>query len=194
MNGGNVLRKLDPALKEWFDAALLNPTPMPFVEPRNPVQMFLLTAFACKGITEVGADNFGPMVERFQKTIGDAKGEPWCLSFIQSCVAYVESFGFKSDLFPTEHCLTAWTNSRLRRPLVPEPGDVVLYHLEGTTKGHAEIVTAWLPKLYSIETIAGNTSAANGMIEREGDGVYTKSRSPEHLGNMKRLGYLRIFD
>lgn len=187
-------RKLDPELKEWFDANLLNPTPIPFIEPRNPVQMLLLTAFACKGITEIGADNYGPMVERFQKTIGEAQGEPWCLSFIQSCVAYVETFGFKSQLFPTEHCLTAYTNSLCRRPLVPIPGDMVIYHLPETSKGHAELVTAVKNNGDAYETIAGNTSALTGVIERNGDGVYTKLRTPTGLGKMKVLGYLRLFE
>lgn len=152
--------------------------------------MLLLTALSCLSITEERSDNRGEMVELFQSTIGKAEGEPWCLSFIQSCVAYVEDFGFKSGLFPSEHCLTVWTNSLCRRPIEPVAGDVVIYQMGDTTKGHAEIITQVF--LNSFQTIGGNTSNVNG-IDRDGDGVYRKIRARQTGEKFKTLGFLRIF-
>lgn len=185
-------RVLHPELKAYFDSQLLNPTPAPFVEPRDPRRMLLMTALQCVGITEQGKDNHGRMVELFQSTIGHSQGEPWCLSFIQSCVAYVESFGFVSALFPTEHCLTAWENSKARRPVEPQAGDLILYRVGDTTKGHAALITSVHARNYS--TVEGNTGPATNIIEREGDGVYTKLRPRGGFPKMTELGYLRLFD
>jgi hypothetical protein len=187
-------RILHPELKTWFDARNLNPPAIPFTPPYDPVKMFLLTAFSTFGITEQGKDNHGKIVELFQNTIGTPVGEPWCLSFIQSCVAYVESFGFKSDLFPTEHCLTAWVNSKCMRPLEPVAGDIIIYRMGDTTKGHAAIITAIHSSGKVFETIEGNTGPSKNVIEREGDGIYGKTRPRGGIGKMKELGFLRPFN
>lgn len=189
----SMKRVLHPKLKEFFDSKLnVNPKPEPFLSPFQPSKMLLMTALECVGITEGKSDNHGEMVELFQSTIGHAEGEPWCLSFIQSCVSYVESFGFESKLFPTEHCLTAWVNSRTRRPLEPQAGDIVLYRMGDTTKGHAGLITAVTRDKF--ETIEGNTGPALGVIEREGDGVYSKLRPRGGFPKMRELGFLRVFD
>ena len=184
------MRQLQPRLKEWFDSRLLNPEPLAFHEG-NPVKMLILTAQACLGIAERGKDNCGEMVELFQSTIGRAEQEPWCMAFLQSCVAYIESFGFTSDLFPSEHCLTVWVNSKCRRPVEPVPGDMVIYRLGDTTKGHAELITAVFP--LSLATIGGNTGAPNDEIERNGDGVYSKIRVRGGTFKMREVGFLRLF-
>lgn len=184
------MRKLHPDLKAWFDSRLLNPEPLPFHDPKNPVKMFLLTALAANGVSEIG-DNRGPLIELFQSTIGKPEGEPWCMSFIQSCVAYVESFGFKSAVFPSEHCLTVWTNSTTRRPIEPTAGDMVIYRLGDSTRGHAEIITAVNARTYS--TIGGNTSDS-AEIEREGEGVFQKERLRGGYKTMRELGFLRVFE
>ena len=183
-------RKLHPQLKTWFDSRCLNPTPSCFLDPKNPIEMLKHAALMCLSITEMEKDNHGPLVELFQSTIGKAEGEPWCLSFIQSCVAYVESFGFSSCLFPSEHCLTVWANSLCRRPIEPIVGDIVIYQMGNTTKGHAEIITNVF--LNSFQTIGGNTSSGS-EIERNGDGIYSKIRSRHTSDKFKTLGFLRIF-
>lgn len=183
-------RTLLPELKAWFDVQCLNP-PSPSFQSKNFVLMLLSTALQCRGITEVGADNHGHMVELFQSTMGHAEGEPWCMAFLQSCVAYVETFGFDSGLFPTEHCLTAFTNSKCLHPVEPVAGDIIIWQLDGTTRGHCGLITSvqtnWL------HTIEGNTSPATGEIERNGDGVYEKIRPRGGMGKMREIGYLRPF-
>jgi hypothetical protein len=185
------MRRLPPTLKTWFDSMLLNPTPVEFTPPLDPRIMLVLTAKACVGITEIGADNCGAMVELFQNTVPVAKGSPWCMSFIQSCVAYVESYGFKSPLFSTAHCLTAWVNSKCMHPLEPTPGDIVIYRFDSSSAGHTELITGVHPEI--LDTIGGNTG--NGVdIEREGDGVYSRRRQRGGAGRMRELGYLRVFE
>lgn len=153
--------------------------------------MLLLTALSALGITEFGADNHGKMVELFQSTIGKPIGQSWCLDFLQSCVAYVETFGFTSALFPTESCLIAWANSTCVHPVDPLPGDIVVYRHGDTTKGHVGIITSILPK--SFFTVEGNTGALNGEINRNGDGVYARVRPRGGIGQMQELGFLRPF-
>jgi hypothetical protein len=184
-------RLLHPKLKAWFDARLLNPTPLPFELPYDPVKMFLLAALSTQGITEEGGNNAGALVEWFQSTIGEAEHEAWCLGFVQSCVAYVETYGFKSGLFPTEHCLTAWSNSACMRPVIPQAGDVIIYRFGDTTMGHAAIIRGI--NLNTYDTIEGNTSPLSKGIEREGDGIYLKTRPFGGIGKMREVGFLRPF-
>lgn len=183
-------RILDPKLKTWFDSRLLNPSPLPFTDPKDPVKMLILTGCSTQGISESG-DNQGPMIELFQSTIGRAEKEAWCLGLIQSLVAYVEGFGFVSGLFPTEHCLTAWANSACMRPIVPQAGDITIYRFGETSKGHAALITSISEKSY--RTLEGNTSPTADAIEREGDGVYLKTRPKGGIGEMKEMGFLRPF-
>lgn len=184
-------RELNPKLKAWFDARLLHPTPLPFEHPHNPTKMLLLTALICQNIVETQGDNHGTMVEWFQDTIGQPKGEPWCLSFVQSCIAYVETFGFDSGVYPTEHCLTAWGKSACVKSQTPIAGDIVIYRYGDTQNGHCGIVRA--VSAASIDTIEGNTGPSGGFIDRNGDGVYLKSRLKGGIGKMHQVGFLRPF-
>ena len=190
MSGEIVQRKIDPTLKTWLDNQLLNPPVLPFVDPKNPVKMLLLTALVCENTHEIGQDNSGPMVELFQKTIGRAEREPWCMAFIQSCVAYVETFNFKTSLYASEHCLTVFNNSKTLQQKDPIAGDLVIYQYGETTKGHVELVMGVSSK--TLDTIGGNTGPGK-EIEREGDGVYLKKRPRGGMGTMKELGFLRVF-
>ena len=190
MSGENV-RHLHPTLKTWFDSRLLITPAVPFFEKTDPIKMLLLTALNCQKVTERGADNHGEIVELFQSTIGTAEGEPWCAAFIQSCVAYVESFGFTSGLYPSEHCLTMWENSFCLKPDVPKAGDIIVWNLEGTEKGHTGLITTIFANAFG--TIEGNTGPATNEIERNGDGVYCKLRAKNPTGMLKILGFLRPF-
>jgi len=194
MNGEKIMRQLNPVLKSWFDAQALNPPAPAFCEPKKPIQMFLMTALCCVGLSEEGGDNKGAMIELFQDTIGRPQGEPWCLSFIQSCIAYIETFGFESGIKDTEHCLTAWLYSKVEKVSIPKAGDIVIYQMGDTSSGHAEIVISVSQD--SIKTIGGNTSPTTTSLdlERNGDTIAIKERPM--LGyppKMRVLGFLRPF-
>ena len=143
-------------------------------------------------ITEKGGDNRGVMVEMFQKAVDDvAQGEPWCAAFICYCIRHVEmQYGVLSGLKLSEHCMTLWNLNPAQRREEPKPGYIVVWKKKGTTSGHVGLVTKLtLNQPTSFCTIEGNTGPGTG-VQREGDGVYAKTRSMSAMGDMQVLGFL----
>lgn len=145
------------------------------------------------GVTESGGDNHGKDVENFQRAVdGKAQGESWCMAFVQFCIRRV----IDKTMFPaTEHCLTAWNkaNPNAKYALDSQdvrPGFVVIWRHGLSMNGHTGIVTAVSKD--SFETVEGNTSMGSG-IERNGDGVYARSRSRFCTGTMKVVGFIDPF-
>jgi hypothetical protein len=144
------------------------------------------------GVQEKGT-NKGPEVEAFQKYVdGVAVKEPWCAAFVMFCVGHVETREkIRTRLFKTEHVLTMWNKTpKELRCAQPKEGCIVLWVKTGTTSGHCGIIT----KVHSdsIETIEGNTSPSS-KVEREGDGVYKKTRALAQVGSLKIVGFLDPF-
>lgn len=176
-------RVLSTHLKEYLDGLFCSQT--------DPHLLLLEVAFKLIGVHEEGK-NDGKMVTLFQKTVGGSFHEPWCLSFIQSIIAYVEDrLSIESPLTATEHVLNLWNSSpRICRTETPQKGHLVLWKLNNTTSGHCGIITDITATHF--ETIEGNTSSAES-INREGDGVYLKQRTKEGMGHFTRLGILCPF-
>jgi len=147
---------------------------------------FLQEASKHIGTVEVGGDNKGATVEAFQKAVdGVAAAESWCMAFVQYCLKAVGG----SILFKSEHCLTVWEKSPIAcRTMNPKPGAIVIWRMKGTNSGHTGIVKSVVGTL--MLTVEGNTGPGPG-IERNGDGVYEKSRNVRPLGGtMELVGYL----
>lgn len=193
MNG----RNLKPELLEYLDAKLAtDPVAKAAIQINDPITLMLQAARACVGIREEGGNNCGTLVELFQETIGDAEGEPWCMSFVQSMVAYAEEkTRIGSHLFASEHCLTVWNQSQ---PLVtksPKPGSIVVWRHQGTDNGHTGILDE-LCHGKTMLTFEGNTESglnSNGAVERDGGGVYHSSRNQGGTGSMVVVGFLNPF-
>lgn len=180
-----MIRNIPPALKEHFDAALQGKIIL------DANAMLVAVASSCIGVIEVGGDNRGPLVELFQGTLTTPWGEPWCLDFIQACVAYVEAVkGIKSPLPATESVLTLWNNSQQWRTAPATLGDLILWRLGDTMSGHSGIVTGSDSLLWW--TIEGNTSDSTD-INRNGDGVYAKKRAKGGTKTFTELGFLTCF-
>ncbi len=148
-------------------------------------------ATQCVGIIEEGGNNRGHFVELFQQTIGPAQGEPWCMAFAQSLVAFVEDVCGPCLLPATESCLDAFY--RAPKQLVvttPRQGDLVIWRHGNTYQGHVGIILRVDEDTF--QTVEGNTSDGTG-VNREGDGVYSKKRSKNPAGSMKIAGFLRPF-
>jgi len=170
--------------------------------------LLIETALSFVGKTEKGGDNCGPEVELFQKAVdGKAQRESWCLAFVQYCVKRTDVLyetknggpNPASWLYQTEHCMTLWNhmleNARIQSLL--HPGALILwqYYKDGkaTASGHVGIIKR-LIDAHSIETIEGNTGQGTA-VEREGDGVYIKTRrvlTPN--GSMRVKGFLQVWD
>jgi len=156
-----------------------------------------------QGFTETGGDNRGQVVEMFQKAVGSASGESWCVSFIQYCVKMVDALAaqcrltspvIKNSLVSTESVLALWSGSP-HAGVAPAPGTIVLWehYKDGkrTGLGHAGIVLSLAGG--RMTTIEGNTSPSNAVVERNGDGVYVKDRPIGDVGNMKLLGFIKAW-
>jgi hypothetical protein len=163
----------------------------------TPQARLVQIALSFVGTREEG-ENGGSLVQAFQKAVdGKASGEPWCLCFVQFCVAQAsQETGVHSLVARTEHCLTAWNLTRPElRISRPEPGCIVIWeHLENgkpTGRGHAGIVVA-VPTDKTFETVEGNTTPGPG-VEREGDGVYHRLRLLNPPGSMRVKGFLQAW-
>lgn len=155
------------------------------------------------GFTEQGGDNKGQAVELFQRFVdGLARGEPWCMAFVQFCCDQVDrtvdeffsmSINHRCLLYKSEHCLTTWNESPDHlRIFVPEAGSIPIWQKGSLSSGHTGIVESVFDvgQFYSLE---GNTGPSS-KVEREGDGVFRKLRTEEPMGAFHIKGYLRPWD
>lgn len=195
-------RRLDPELKVYLKALIspeVGPPVAAFARGTSSNLLVLLTGQLLQHVGEQGGENRGRLVELMQKTIGVAQAEPWCIAYLQSCVAFVEDYtGVRSWIHATESALELWEQSTWSRVIDPRPGDLILWEKEGTRAGHGGIIAEVLrssPRgsIVGFKTIEGNTGAGRGTIEREGDGVYPRTRPLGGVGRMRELGYLRPF-
>ncbi len=191
-------RKIQKEMVAFLDEeiAKIDLTPEYLLAQRDQT-LFWLAAKVCVGIREVGGNNSGPLVELMQRTLGGADKEAWCMSFVQTCIAYVEEKrGLKSQIYPSEACVSVWVNSpAARRVAIPTPGDIAIWQFNGTAKGHCAVVDWVNDKFFG--SFEGNTEkghSANGEIVREGGGVYTLTRD-WHSGSADFMlrGFLRPF-
>ena len=190
MSGVTASRILNPELKKILDGKALEKDNEAFVS-KDFIKMFILTMLVFDGIVEEGSDNNGHIVKLLQSTIGKAESEPWCMALIQSAIAYIETYGVESGVYPSEHCLTVYNQSLCKKPSIPRAGDIVVWQFKGTSKGHAGVVLS--VDKNGMSTIEGNTGPSVKEIEREGDGVYKKRRSLQGSDKMRVVGFLRPF-
>jgi hypothetical protein len=158
-------------------------------------KLLTLEAKRWLGIQENGGNNKGEIVSVFQKTIGKAENEPWCMSFVQYCLFQTDNWFYElcdsdipHELFLSEHCLTVWNESpkhcRIEKPIA---GSICIWQYRGSSNGHTGIVVDVDKEI--IITIEGNTSNSKKII-REGDGVYLKRRPLKSIGKMQIKGFL----
>ena len=134
------------------------------------------------------------MVQMFQRTIGQAVGEPWCMSFVQYCLTWPDYFigGEKSQVFASEHCLSVWMKTPINHRInTPFPGCIAVWQYGDTSSGHTGLVESYgvdgkRPYIISIE---GNTSDSERIV-REGDGVFMKKRFLSYTKKMRLRGFL----
>lgn len=162
-------------------------------EPR----LLMIEAAKCLLDVREEGNNQGSIVKLLQETIGTAQQEPWCLSLVQTLIAYCElRIHMVSRIMPTEHVLTMWnhTPKTARVKVFPLPGALVVWQHGDTQAGHTGIFLEGDGK--TMTTIEGNTTkglAPDGSIIREGGGIYLCERSMIQDGEMKVVGFLKPF-
>lgn len=177
------MRHISPELVKLIDEKL---------EPLdNPTALLRETLKCLRGVHEEGGNNKGKIVELFQATVGKPCAQAWCMDFVQSAIAYVEAkLGMLCPLPATEGTLfmADWArqNGKLHQYMLSD-SLVIWKHLHGEG-GHVGYV---LKAGDTLDTIEGNTGPGPG-VEREGDGVYEKTRNPHANGDMVVLGFVPV--
>jgi hypothetical protein len=164
------------------------------ITPKHRAFAWLADQFV--GVTEK-TPNGGTMIEKFQRVVdGHAGGEAWCVGFVHYCAKQID------ELF--DRCFYMTTSSHHRLPLTewtiglwngahsslrmtdPHVGHVVVWRSNADkNRGHAGIIVGC--NATSIITVEGNTGSGD---QREGDGVWSKSRANGNIPGFTRLGYL----
>lgn len=167
------------------------------IESKNARLLFRLALEACVGIRESDGNNNGPMVRLLQETVGSAGREAWCMSLVQTGLAYTEvKTGFESPVAVSEHCLTVWneTPKAQRVKLIPAIGAIIIWRHGTSSSGHTGITISDV-KDGKFDTVEGNTEGGieGGAVVREGGGVYINRRSMAGAGTMRVVGYLKPF-
>lgn len=192
------MRTIEKKMVEWLDAKLeSNGLAQDAIKKKDARLVFGLAMDSCVGIREKGGNNRGPMVELIQDTVGSADREPWCMSLVQTCVAYAEKkTGIKSSLVASEHCLTVWRESpkSLRVKSVPAPDAIIIWRHGTSSSGHTGKMRVW--RKNKMDTVEGNSVSGvnpSGAVVADGGGVYANVRSVTGSGNMKVVGFLKPF-
>jgi hypothetical protein len=191
-------RKIEPAMVEFLDGKLAsNGLAHDAIARKDARLLFRFALEACVGIRETGGNNNGPMVRLIQETVGTADREPWCMSLVQTGLAYAElRTGVLSPIAMSEHCLTVWNVTPIsqRVQTMPGPGAIIIWRHGRTTSGHTGI-TIGPVKNGKFPAVEGNTESgiAGGKVVRDGGGVYLTQRNMSGNGSMQIVGFLKPF-
>ncbi len=191
----DIERMLNPKLEEIIDQRI---TALHGLKPfgEGPIEIMLRAAEVLVGEKEdPPGSNKGPIISLIQDTVGGSEPWAWCMSYVQTCVAYAEKkTGIKSELFPSEHCMSVWSASpkALRGPI--SRGAVAIWNYPPGQSGHTGLVQKWA--VTTMNCFEGNTSKGfkpDGTIERDGGGVHYTVRSVYSLPKMKLVGFIKPF-
>jgi len=191
------MRKIEKKMYNWIDAKLKdNGVAQHAIVNRDARLLLVCAAQACVGVREEGGNNRGEIVELIQETIGSAAAEPWCMSLVQTLIAYVENrFHIVSPVFATEHVQTCWnkTDQDQRIRFYPLPGAIIIWRKGSSSSGHTGIVYATDGDV--MWALEGNTEKGleDGKVVRDGGGVYLVKRNIRGTGNMMVRGFLKPF-
>jgi hypothetical protein len=174
----------------------------------RPIAMQMIrNALMAVGTQEEG-ENSGDEVEFYlsqcKPQIG--VGSPWCAAFVRAMMktAATQLSLTYDSAFPRSGYTPDWANYAKKNSLwvpvsaikdgtaVPRKGDLALFYFSQLGRiGHIGIVIDVHPTY--MWTIEGNTSPepeVDGIVDRDGDGVYKKNRQWNELG--KFGGILRV--
>lgn len=135
-------------------------------------RVLLCMAYLCDSIKvhEVG-NNRGEWVEAFLDSAGVAGGNPWCASALTfACRVAVVSCPRGPAAVRNWH---EWFSAGGKLSQIPKRGMIAM-HNSGGGKGHIGIVVKSIGPI--VWTIEGNTSSGESGSQRDGDGLYRRTR------------------
>lgn len=187
-----MARQIEAKMIQFLDKKLaLNGAAQEAIKNKDARSLMIYAAEACVGIREEGGNNRGPMVSLIQDTVDGPDHVAWCMSFVQTCIAYAEvKTGVKSPVAVSEHCLTTWVNTpkSQRVKVYPARGAIIIWQHGTSQAGHTGFFLEGTTT--KMSTVEGNTGDAN---MREGDGIYKRERSLKANGSMRVVGFLKPF-
>ena len=174
-----------PEMRAFLDIQVKVQTPSAFVA--------LAAARSMLGVTESGRPG---LVGWIRRTLAPDTEQPWCMDFVQTCIAYAEAkSGVLSPIPASQGGVDTWKQSAAQHRFAslanpPQAGDIILWQERGSNEGHCGLIVSLDSLMYS--TIEGNTSDTQ-MIDRNGRGVYAKRRARGGTRTFRELGFLRPF-
>jgi hypothetical protein len=174
----------------------------------RPIAMQMIrNALLAVGTQEEG-ENSGDKVEFYLSQCKPplSAGNPWCAAFVRAMMktSATQLSTTYDTVFPRSGYTPDWANYAKQTGLwvpvasikdesvIPRKGDIALFYFSQLGRiGHIGVVLDVQSKY--MWTIEGNTSPepeSDGVIERDGDGVYKKNRKWSELGKLG--GILRV--
>lgn len=183
--GVNSKRQLRSQLEKIIDAEIMRTNSTKFkhalsLGDANTIVGLAAEALSSLKVREKSGSNDGPMVELIQATTGNGRGDAWCMSASQTCVAYAEKkTGKVSKLYESASCASVRANSSSLAVAAKDSqyGDLwVFVYLTGL--GHVGIFEGWIKYMVSAVLNESNTTAGKvgDVVVREGGGSYQTER------------------
>jgi len=125
------------------------------------------------GEHEVGGNNRGPFVQRILARLGLGPGNPWCATFVTTCLL---DAGFPKSALPKgPAAVYNWYQDAKRLGCIVSHGvrGDLFFWTDRTHHGHIGFITGSTPDGSRYKTIEGNSNTGDG---RDGDGVNNKTR------------------
>lgn len=197
------MRKIEQKMIDYIDKKLAeNGLAQEHIANKNMRGLMVEAAKACVGIREATGKNDGPMVELIQETVGGHSREFWCMSFVQTIIAYAEvKTGIKSKVPAGEYCTTIFKQVKKDNPELlvkfnPLAGAIIIWQHGDTSAGHTGIVLDCDEDIFFA--VEGNASgflkleqAQSGSVNRNGNGVFYAKRNRKGDGDMKVIGFIK---
>jgi len=192
------MRQIEKEMVRYLDKKLENNgLAKKAIELKDARTLIALAAEACVGIREDTGRNDGKFIRLIQETVGNAVGEPYCVAGAMTCLNYAEiKTGIRSPLIATEHAQTLWykTPAKFRVKKIPLIGAFAIWGDVGKSSGHLEIVRSADEKMfYAVGFNTSGSTNPNGVVDREGNGVFYTVRNYKSTSKRKLLGFLKPY-
>lgn len=134
------------------------------------------------------------LIAAFKRVPWWASGAPYCAAFDGAVVIITaEALGLDPSGFLkhwTAHCMTNVRKMRELGYLVtnPKEGALWLARHGDTDSGHAGLIASY--GSVNMATVEGNTSSGNAGSQRNGDGIFARTRDIRQNGNLKTMGFV----
>lgn len=190
-------RNIDPQFQKFLDDKILETTIAATYRFHMPEILICEAADFCTRIKNSRKNPNYKLIKSMLFTNNDYNPERWCMSFVQSVIAYTEYKLFKnSPIFASDNVLDVWerTPHNLRNYDLPKPGMIAIWKHRTCNDGHVGIVTEIASD--SFVSIEGNVKSGrfdDKDIEIGDSGVWPHVRKRSGASKMDLLGFLRVF-